>query len=517
MKRPALFLAAAALVVPLVPGMATETRAATEVRHYLDADQYGTATYEGAADVDGGGALIASAGSTLDTSHDPPHEGDWGAYVRVVSRDLDEQWTDTFGTEELDFASAVATDGRSVVTGGTTYGSLAGTRSDIYGDAWIRLYDRHGDETWTRQFGADDELDSVADVEASADGVYASGWEGDHAFVRKYSLDGSLLWEGQVAGLRASEMVLRGDRLYVALEHEGSLADPDRATIAALDTATGARKWQTRLTGRYYRVVDLVTDGASRLYLVGVANGNTTVFGFDFSGERTLHFNHYLDAEAAAWDGSSLIVQSWVFGDNRDLVAFSPTGRERWRVPMPDDLTSVAIDYHPAGNFEPAALYAAGGTDGSLAGPQAGDGDAVIARFVTYQPDARVSTTNRTIGNDRYGARHQRLILEIPRGRTAAIWTEAQNDGEVEQELVLKGCRTHDGYRIRFVNGSEDVTPTVTGSGYTIHELPPRSAGLIRMKITALGGAARRATCAITVTSPTTDEVDRVTLWFRRP
>jgi hypothetical protein len=436
--------------------------------------------------------------------------------VRVVGRNLDEKWTDTFGTAEDDFAFAVATDGRSVATGGTTYGSLEGASSDISGDSWIRLYDRHGDETWTRQFGVGDQYDSVRDVEVSADGVYASGWEGEHAFVRKYSLDGSLLWEGQVSGLQAPKMVLRGNRLYVALEHEGSLANPSRATIAALDTATGLRKWETRRSGRHYSVIDLVTDGASRLYLVGTTSGNTNVFVFDFSGKRTLRFSHYLSAEAAAWDGTSLIVQSLVFDDNRDLVAFSPIGRERWRVPMPDELTSVAIDYRRAGNFEPAALYAAGETDGSLAGPQAGDGDAVIARFVTYQPDARVSTAHRSVGNDRYGPRHQRLILKIPRGRTAALWAWAQNDGEIEQDLVLKGCRAHNGYSIRFVNGSEDITPTVTGSGYTLVELPPGAADLIRMKITATGDAARRATCVITVSSPTTDEVDRVTLWFRR-
>ena len=63
-------------------------------------------------------------------------------------------WTRQFGTSGYDFARAVAVDPEgNVYVAGRTEGALPGQVSSGDFDAFVRKYDRDGDEVWTRQFG----------------------------------------------------------------------------------------------------------------------------------------------------------------------------------------------------------------------------------------------------------------------------------------------------------------------------------------------------------------------------
>src|SRR5688572_6704340 len=64
-------------------------------------------------------------------------------------------WTAQFGTREADEADAVAVDpAGNLYVAGQTFGALPGHTSEGMIDAFLRRYDAHGVEIWTRQFGS---------------------------------------------------------------------------------------------------------------------------------------------------------------------------------------------------------------------------------------------------------------------------------------------------------------------------------------------------------------------------
>lgn len=108
-------------------------------------------------------------------------------------------WTRQFGTGYDSEAEAVTVDfqGNIVVVGGTG-GVLPGQTSAGRWDAFIRKYDPHGDELWTKQFGTSED-DAALDVAVDPRGnVVVVGYTRGvllgqtsagraDAFVRKYS------------------------------------------------------------------------------------------------------------------------------------------------------------------------------------------------------------------------------------------------------------------------------------------------------------------------------------------
>jgi len=95
-----------------------------------------------------------------------------------------------------DTISDAAADSSGVYVVGSTQGALPNqTGSGTNVDAYVRKYDRDGNELWTRQFGIEEAPSraKASGVSVGSEGVYVVGFDKD-AFVRKYDQNGTLLW-----------------------------------------------------------------------------------------------------------------------------------------------------------------------------------------------------------------------------------------------------------------------------------------------------------------------------------
>jgi len=124
-----------------------------------------------------------------------------------------------FGTPDSDFASGVAIDGTGnvYVVGDIQAGALPGQTSLGDADAYLRKYDGHGNEIWTRQFGTQSEDHATGVRVDGAGNVYVVGltrgaFPGHtglvgidyDAYIRKYDGDGNELWTRQFGTPRQS-------------------------------------------------------------------------------------------------------------------------------------------------------------------------------------------------------------------------------------------------------------------------------------------------------------------------
>ena len=107
--------------------------------------------------------------------------GDADAYLRKYDGHGKELWTRQFGTESEDHGTGVEVDGAgNLYVVGLTRGAIAGQTSPVgvdY-DAYLRKYDSDGNELWTRQFGTSRVLveDHASDVAVDGAGnVYVVG------------------------------------------------------------------------------------------------------------------------------------------------------------------------------------------------------------------------------------------------------------------------------------------------------------------------------------------------------
>ncbi|MFQ5511713.1 MAG: Ig-like domain-containing protein [Candidatus Krumholzibacteriia bacterium] len=147
------------------------------------------------------------AGKTLGVLPGQAGGGGTDAYLRKYDASGAEVWTQQFGTAMTDRGAAVATNASAVYVAGGTDGSLPGYTNAGGFDAFVRKYDFNGVELWTRQFGTS-VSDEATGVALDATGVYVSGFTtgtlpgetsagGTDAFVRKYALDGTVVWTRQ--------------------------------------------------------------------------------------------------------------------------------------------------------------------------------------------------------------------------------------------------------------------------------------------------------------------------------
>jgi hypothetical protein len=140
---------------------------------------------------------LAADGSSLFAAGDNAGQ----AFVRKYDTNGNELWTRQFGAVQGDVALAVAADTAGVYVAGFTQGALAGANAGSY-DAFVRKYDRNGNEAWTRQFGTPG-FDFAAGIAAHGTAVYVAGLINGAAFgtptvadgfVRKYDADGNEVW-----------------------------------------------------------------------------------------------------------------------------------------------------------------------------------------------------------------------------------------------------------------------------------------------------------------------------------
>jgi len=222
------------------------------------------------------------------------NSGSMGAFVRAYDSEGSLRWTRQFGTDGVDHANGVATDGEgNVYIAGSTVGSL-GAPSAGFWDAFVRSYDGNGALRWTRQFGTS-ESDQALGIGADEDrNVYVVGrtrgpLEGNgvgyiDGFVRAYDARGDHRWTRQFGAAEVAVYDIEIDNnrnVYVAGFANGDFA-PTRvghfdAIVRSYDS-DGDHRW-SRQFGSYDQ---------DEAYGISVESGTVYVAGFthgDLDGE----------------------------------------------------------------------------------------------------------------------------------------------------------------------------------------------------------------------------------------
>ena len=267
--------------------------------------------------------------------------------------------TDTAGSEQV---TGISGENELYVVGYTEHALPGQTDLDtpIKTDAFIRKYDIHGNELWTRQFGSVGDDASVG-VAANASGAFVVGtvtnWENGEfpmAFVYRFDADGNILWMqkfGSATGSYATDVVIAEASIYVT-----------GTTFDALpgQTAEG-------LVDAYVRKYDF--------------NGNeiwTRQFGTPGSDQ----------AGQIATDGSHVYVAGYTTGNMADQISagnedafvtkFDSSGNQLWVRQFGTSADDEGRDIAVTG----ADLFVVGRTSGTLPGQTSmGESDSFIRRY----------------------------------------------------------------------------------------------------------------------------------------
>ena len=296
------------------------------------------------------------------------------AFVSKYNSSGNHLWTQQLGTGISASARGygVTTDFEgNVFVCGHTAASLAGQPYAGGVDTFVSKYTSSGNLLWTRLLGTSEPEYSDGGIAADADGnVFVGGMTygnlvtpnagGGDAFVRKYSPSGSVLWTRQ-AGTSDTDIVYgiavdAEGNAFVSGRTDGDLAGEANsggsdAFLSKYDTA-GALLW-TRLLGtsgdEYSR--SAATDAAGNVFISGVTTG--TLGGLSFGGD---------DAFVSKYDTLGNLLWTQQLG--------TPSADQSWPVTTDAD-----------GN-----VLTSGFTQGSLGGPNEGDSDAFVAKYVVPEP-----------------------------------------------------------------------------------------------------------------------------------
>jgi hypothetical protein len=305
------------------------------------------------------------------------------AFVRKYDSDGREVWTRQFGTGEDDVALGVAVDPTgNVLVVGETRGGLTGAHLGE-GDAFVRKYDAHGTELWTRQFGSGGQ-DRAAGVAADAagnvvvvgrtgggltDGAAAASDGG--SFVRKYDAQGQELWTRQVVGANAWAVAVdAAGNLVVAGSTMGSLVGTNLggadAFVRTYDGA-GTEGWVRQFGSQSHdSATGVAVDPSGRVLVVGTTRWggrgqpwiDTSGFVrcFDAAGNdlwaRSVDLHQAFDGLAIAADGFGDVLVARTIGSNGPsttiLEKLAANGEERWSrrvgTTTNDGVAALAVD-----------------------------------------------------------------------------------------------------------------------------------------------------------------------------
>ena len=230
--------------------------------------------------------LTGETGGAL-PGHTSSGRGD--VWVRKYDTDGNEQWTRQFGTTDWDRAYGVAVGATGAVyLTGETGGALPGHTNNGRSDVWVRKYDTHGNEQWTRQFGTTEYDVSYAVAVDATDAMYlightfgsfpghaSNGWA--DVWVRKYDTDGAEHWTRQfgtteddvshAVAVDASGAVYLTGFTYGAFPGYTNIGDDD-VWVRKYDTE-GAEQWTRQFgTTAFESGLGVAVDGGA-VYLAG--------------------------------------------------------------------------------------------------------------------------------------------------------------------------------------------------------------------------------------------------------
>jgi hypothetical protein len=273
-------------------------------------------------------------------------------------------WLEQFGSLADDDTASVASDGAGgVYLGGSTSGELNGPNAGL-SDAWIARYEgATGNQLWLRQLGtsADDFATGVAPD--GAGGVYVTGYTagslggpsgGDtDVWLARYDSGGNQLWIRQLSSTGNWSSY---DYAYAATADGsggvyltglttgslgGSFCGPGADAWVAHYESTGVQSWNRQLGSP---AVDagftVAPNGSGGVYVGGYSANSFTGYPF-----------------------------SW-------LAQYDAAGNQIWIRQTDPSNTSVISAATPDGS---GGVFVGGATSGSLAAPNAGDGDIWLA------------------------------------------------------------------------------------------------------------------------------------------
>ncbi len=330
-------------------------------------------------------------------------------------------WVKQLGTSADEFVYASASDGSDgAYICGATQGSLGGPSAGL-NDAWLARYDSAGNVLWTRQLGTSSFDYAYAVAPDGASGVYMSGLTGGSlgganagshdTWLARYDSAGNLLWIRQIGTADADYLLAATSDgtsgVCVTGYTGGSLGNPSAggidAWLARYDNA-GNQLWIRQLgTSFDDYATAAASDGSGSLFVGGwttgslggqtAGNADAWLARYDGAGNQLwieqLGTASYEEVYAAAVDGAGgVYVAGYASGDfggpnaglgDAWLARYDGAGNRLWIRQLgssSDDQISGAAPDGAGG------VYVGGTTFGDLGGPSAGSGDAWLARYV---------------------------------------------------------------------------------------------------------------------------------------
>lgn len=337
--------------------------------------------------VDGEGNIVVAGEAAEDVPGKFQVYGFSGAYVRKFGTDGNELWMRHFGVRPFSQANGVAVDqAGNIFLAGQVAGALPGQEGLGSNDAFLRAYDKNGEELWTRQFGTEGG-DIAAAVSVNADGEIFVVGESNvtralqqiiFPFIRKFDGTGSLVWAQQIptrgfARATASAVDNRGN-LYVAGWVSGTVSGQQQAGktdsfISKFD-GDGQELW-TRQFGTVLedRALGVGVDPAGDPYIAGWTRGV-------FPGQTGLEAKTILERQDAF------------------IRKYDSRGDEVWTLQLGTKFPQKATGVTAAG----ASIYVVGQTTGPMSGQvSSGAADAFLLRLPGGPPgDTSTSAASAT-------------------------------------------------------------------------------------------------------------------------
>jgi hypothetical protein len=397
-------------------------------------EQFGTTSNDGlGSGVAVRGRTVYVSGSTSGTLPDQTSSGGQDVYVRSYDSRGRIRWTRRFGTPGDDQArnGVLAAGPNLVVVGGSVVGALDGQTASGREDAFLRAYDRRGNELWTVQFGSAG-VDFVRGVAIAKDGsIFASGQTRGQlqppqqtvdGFVMRLARDGTVQWYKEIATPPHPSLGPRNDpTVKIAVTEEAVyVAGHTQGSFPGFTNAGGLDSFVARFTldGDLEWVTQFGTPGDDFAWAVGVTGSTVFVAGHtngafpgalsegDFDGfvaalgtdgqpkwirqfgtsACEMLFSLATDRKGAVVVGQTGGLPVTCGGTDAQAFArrYDVEGNVDWTMefgtPSADNLAAVALKRNH--------VYFAGITEGDLGGPNEGGQDAFVMRVRETRDDA---------------------------------------------------------------------------------------------------------------------------------
>jgi hypothetical protein len=380
--------------------------------------QFGSSALDYATSIAVDTTGIYIAGNTEGTLPGMSSSGGQDGFLRKYDTNGNELWTQQFGSPAFDQITGIAAHISGIYVAGNTEGALPGMGSSGGQDAFLRKYDADGNVQWTQQFGSP-AYDQANGIAVDNSGIYVAGStdgilpgmssSGDKdAYIRKYDVNGTLLWShqfGSPGADQANGITVDGSSFYVVGDTVGTI--PGAANLEGKDAfvrkhdTNGNEAWALQFGVTLIIAGDDTARGVATgdgLYIIGYTSGafpgQTSVgdggaydayirkYNVDGAEAWTRQFGIGLLQEITVANSAIYVVGGTIgaFIENSDAIVakYDINGNEVWirqfGTDDNDSASGLAVDS--------SGVYVAGSTGGSFPGyTNLGGSDAFVRKY----------------------------------------------------------------------------------------------------------------------------------------